>query len=82
MDCEPDVFVAGHFGFSGMDPNPHANGSPVRPRMARECTLRGRGRQHRVPRAVKGDEERISLCVKLAPAVRGERLSEEPLVLA
>jgi hypothetical protein len=49
--------------------------------LSQRALCRG-GREHRVEGTRKRDEERVSLGVDLPAAVGGERVAQQPLVLA
>ena len=81
VDCEADVAPVGDLGRAGVEADPHAQLGAGRPRMLPQRPLGGDRGEHPVARAAKRGEERVSLRIDLVPAVGGEGLAQEPLVL-
>ena len=81
VDPDPDVALRGRRRLGGVDAHPDPELPPVRPRVAGEGSLPLARRPERVARPREGDEEGVALRVDLVPAVRRERLAEEPPVI-
>ena len=81
VDREPDVAVAADGGLTCVEADPHLDRPVFRPRGGGQGALRGRRGRDRRPGAPEDEEERVALAVDLDPAVLGEGLPEQLVVL-
>ena len=80
MHVEPDVAFGDPPGLARVRAHAHANGQPVGPRVRVERLLRPSGGLDSLARAIKRDEEGVSLCIDLDAATLLECLPEQPPV--
>ena len=81
-DVEPEVPLLADRGLAGVQPHPHPHRRAVGPLVGLERALgRDRG-ANGIAGAPERVEERIALRVDLRAAVRGERLADDPPVVA
>ena len=81
MHPNPDITLDAAPRLTRVQPHPHPDLRPLRPRLGEQVTLRVHRRRNRVLRRLERDEERIPLVVDLSPAVRGERRAQNPVML-
>ena len=79
--CRRRRNLRGRRRLGGVDPHPHAELAPVRPRVAGEGALPVARRADRVSRPGESDEEGVTLRVDLVPSEPGEGLPQEPSVI-
>ena len=77
---ERDVVIPVRRGEACVNPHPHPDHRVGRPRLGREITLRLRARFDGGHRIRERDEERVSVCLHLAPAPRRPRRPEDLLM--
>jgi hypothetical protein len=80
MHTNPDIAIGAATRLAGVQPHPHPDLDARRPRLGEQVALRVDSRRNGVLRCLEGDEERIPLIVDLAPAVHGERRTQNPVM--
>ncbi len=81
-DIEPEVPLLADRGLTGVQPHPHPHGGAVGPLVCLERALGRDGGANGIAGASERVEERVALRVDLRAAVRGERLADDPPVIA
>jgi hypothetical protein len=81
VDAHADVALSADVRFAGVQAHPYSHVRVLRPRVSGEVSLDRDRRGDGVLRAPEGDEERVSLGVHLAPAMRRHCGANDPLVL-
>ena len=81
MHTNPHIAIDAAPRLTRVQPHPHPDLRPLRPRMREQVTLRIHRRRDRVLRRLEGDEERIPLVIDLSAVVRRERRTQNPVML-